>query len=402
MNTSDQTTDLKETMTPWLVSGKIDYMKFVEKFGTQLIDDKLKERFERVIGKKLHPWIRRGLFFSHRELDKFLDAYERGEPIFLYSGRGPTSDLHLGHLIPFIMTKWLQDVFDCPVVIQIADDEKYYFKNIEFKEIQNIGYENIKDIISIGFNPEKTFIFSNREYRLNTPEYEIFVSDMKKNVSIKDIKKIFGFDGAVNIGMLDWPFYQTAAAFSKSYPHIYENNTAHCMVVYAIDQDNYFRMARDMASEMNLLKPYSIMSTFLDPLTGIGGKMSSSEMITDATIFLSDSSANIKKKIFKHAFSGGGGNGTLEDHKKYGGNIDADIPCRFLKYFEYDDDILNNIYTNFAKGLLTCSDTKNILVNTITKIISDHQNKRSEISDDMIQEFYRKKKIISIKSSAKN
>jgi len=52
-------------------------------------------------------------FFCHCDLNLILDAYEKGEQIFLYTGRGPTSEaLHLGHLIPFIFIKWLQDVFD--------------------------------------------------------------------------------------------------------------------------------------------------------------------------------------------------------------------------------------------------------------------------------------------------
>ena len=51
------------------------------------------------------------------------------QKFFLYTGRGPSSDaLHMGHLIPFQFTKWLQDTFDAPLVIQLTDDEKYLFK----------------------------------------------------------------------------------------------------------------------------------------------------------------------------------------------------------------------------------------------------------------------------------
>lgn len=86
------------------------------KWATKLIDDALLERFERLTGHKPHRWLRRGLFFSHRDFDKILDTYEAGDPFFLYTGRGPSSDaLHLGHTIPFSFTKWLQDVFDVPL-----------------------------------------------------------------------------------------------------------------------------------------------------------------------------------------------------------------------------------------------------------------------------------------------
>ncbi len=39
--------------------------------------------------------------------------------------QGPSSEaLHLGHLVPFVFTKWLQDAFKAPLVIQLTDDEK--------------------------------------------------------------------------------------------------------------------------------------------------------------------------------------------------------------------------------------------------------------------------------------
>lgn len=42
-------------------------------------------------------------------LSQLLDLYEAGKKFYLYTGRGPSSDsLHLGHLIPFHFTKYLQ------------------------------------------------------------------------------------------------------------------------------------------------------------------------------------------------------------------------------------------------------------------------------------------------------
>lgn len=121
----------EQVVDPWTVEseGAIDYDKLVEQFGSQRIDPELLERMERVTGKKLHRFLRRGIFFSHRDLSHMLDLYEKGIKFYLYTGRGPSNDaLHLGHLIPFHFTKWLQDVFDCPLVIQITDDEKFLFK----------------------------------------------------------------------------------------------------------------------------------------------------------------------------------------------------------------------------------------------------------------------------------
>lgn len=64
------------------------------------------ERFERVTGKPVHHFIRRGIFFSHRDLDIILTLKEAGKPFYMYTGRGPSSgSLHMGHLVPFFMTK---------------------------------------------------------------------------------------------------------------------------------------------------------------------------------------------------------------------------------------------------------------------------------------------------------
>ena len=45
-------------------------------------------------------------FDLNRDFNEVLDAYERGDKFYLYTGRGPSSEaLHLGHLIPFMFTK---------------------------------------------------------------------------------------------------------------------------------------------------------------------------------------------------------------------------------------------------------------------------------------------------------
>jgi tryptophanyl-tRNA synthetase len=62
----------------------------------------------------------------------------------------------------------MQDAFDVPLVIQITDDEKYIYRPENEldgpKGTISMGLNNIKDIIAFGFDPEKTFIFSDIEY----------------------------------------------------------------------------------------------------------------------------------------------------------------------------------------------------------------------------------------------
>lgn len=130
-----------------------------------------------------------GVYQTRSELDQILTRYEKKQPFYLYTGRGPSSDsMHLGHCIPFIFTQWLQEVFDCPLVIQLtgkhhrtqfghptpheltgrslgADDEKFLFKpDLKLEQCNEFAFRNAKDIISFGFNPDKTFIFSDLDF----------------------------------------------------------------------------------------------------------------------------------------------------------------------------------------------------------------------------------------------
>lgn len=61
-------------------------------------------------------------------------------------------------------SRWLQDTFDVPLVIQMTDDEKFLWKNITVEEANKYAYENAKDIIACGFDRSKTFIFSDFDY----------------------------------------------------------------------------------------------------------------------------------------------------------------------------------------------------------------------------------------------
>jgi tryptophanyl-tRNA synthetase len=104
--------------------------------------------------------------YNHSELDRILDLYEKGKPFYLYTGRGPSSgSMHVGHMVPFIFCQWLQKVFNACIVIQLTDDEKFLFKTeLKMEDARKYCVENAKDIMSFGFDPERTFIFSNLEY----------------------------------------------------------------------------------------------------------------------------------------------------------------------------------------------------------------------------------------------
>ncbi|XP_075112932.1 tryptophan--tRNA ligase, cytoplasmic-like isoform X3 [Nicotiana tabacum] len=198
----------EQVVNPWEVSakdgGKIDYDKLIDKFGCQRLDESLIQRVQRLTNRPVHVFLRRRVFFAHRDFNDILDAYEKGQKFYLYTGRGPSSEaLHLGHLIPFMFTKLLQDAFKVPLVIQLTDDEKYMWKNLSVEESQRLARENAKDIIACGFDVSKTFIFSDFDY-VGGAFYKNMVK-AAKCVTYNKVVGIFGFTGEDHIGKVSFP-----------------------------------------------------------------------------------------------------------------------------------------------------------------------------------------------------
>lgn len=361
----------------------IDYDMLIENFGTTKISSEQLERIEKLTGDKPHRFLRRDIFFSHRSLDDILNAFEKGKMFYLYTGRGPSSSsLHLGHTIPFIFTKYLQDAFDVPLVIQLTDDEKFFHKqDIKFEQAYQMGKDNIKDIIAFGFNPEKTFIFSDIDYIKqlypNTCKFQ-------KALTLNNIKGLFGFNDSDNAGKFAFPAIQAVPSFSNTFPHIFgDNKKVPCLIPQAIDQDPYFRMTRDIAEKLGYKKPACIHAKFFPAITGLTGKMSAS--LPNTTIYLDDKPEQIKNKIKKYAFSGGGEN--AEEQKEKGANLHVDIAYQFLRFFLEDDDELEKIGQEYSAGRMMTGEVKIRCAEVLMEFVKEYQERRSKVTDEDVELF---------------
>ena len=364
------------TVTPWEVSGEVNYERLIKEFGTTPISEHLKDKV-----KKLHPLIRRGLYFSHRDFDKWLEAHEKGKRVSVITGRGPSEKMQIGHLVPFLIAKSLQDEFKCEVFIPISDDEKFYVKeHLGFEDAIKFSYENILDLIALGFKPGKTFIFEDFVY---TDIYK-YAARIAKRMTYSMAKTSFGLSPEQNVG---WSFYPAMQAAHILFPQFYRGK--HMSVVpVGIDQDPFIRLTRDIAvhRDFNFEKPAALHSKFLPSLGG-GAKMSSSE---GNAIYLTDSPEEVKKKINKYAFSGG--QATIDEHRKKGGNPDVDVCFQYLKYlFEEDDNKLKRIEDDYREGRMLTGELKALTIEKINNFLKEHQ-KRRELAKKQVDKFLLKNK----------
>ena len=308
------------TVTPWEVKGKIDYQRLIKDFGTQPLTTQLLERVEKQTDK-LHIQLERQIFFSHRDLDTVLDLYDKGIKFVLYTGRGPSGPVHIGHLVPWIFTLHIQQKYRTRLYFQLTDDEKYIINdNANLKQTSYWATENALDLIALGYKPDDTFIiYDTKDIDLL---YDITL-DVAKRITYSTARSTFGFQDSTNIGWIFWPAIQAAPCF------IHQKLTGEnvpALIPAAIDQDPYWRVTRDIAQKLGYYKPAQIHCRFL-PGLGQGGKMSAS--MPETSIFTIDQPNVVKKKIW-NAFTGG--KGTASEQRKEGADPTV---CSVFQYYFY-------------------------------------------------------------------
>ena len=370
----DSKTSTEFKVTPWEVEGTIDYEKLIVKFGTQPISLELLQKIKSMTGE-IHPLLKSGYFFSHRDLDWLLDKKSKGEGFYLYTGRGPSGMVHMGHLMPWIFTKYLQDKFDSKLLFQLTDDEKYlYGQNRTMKELEHFTYENILDIIAVGFDPKKTKIIVNTRHIQHL--YPIAL-EVAKRITFSTARAVFGFSNSTNIGMIGFPPIQAAPCFL---PSVIEGKNVPVLIPAAIDQDPYWRMTRDIAEKMNYYKPAQIHSKFV-PGLGMLGKMSSSK--PETAIFTTDDPEVVDKKV-SAAYTGG--QATVALQRQFGANALGCPVFWYLRYFFDTEKQSDERMLRCKSGNLLCGECKSDLSKGAKPFVVEFK-KRREQAKNIVDEF---------------
>lgn len=356
-------------LTPYHVKGKIEYDRIIKQFGLDIVDDELISRF-----KPPHKLILMKYFFAHRDLDKILDIFDNGGKIAIVSGRGASEHIHLAHTMLFKFVLDLQKQLNAFLFVPISEDEKFFAKQkLSFEDARKYAIENLIDIIALGLDRKNTEVMIDT-LTMNAKIYAIAARAAKK-LTMSTIKAVYGFTSDQNIGLHFFPAIQAAHIL---YPTIEYDLPS--LVVISIDQDPHMRVARDVAPKLSVFKPAALESKFMKGLSG-EEKMSASDPYS--SIYVTDTDDEVKRKIHR-AFTGG--QPTIEEQRKYGGNPDI---CPVYEYnalfFDNYEQALNR-YQQCKTGKLICGDCKKELTDRLIKFLSRHRERR-EKAKDKIDEF---------------
>ncbi len=340
---------------------KADYDRLIKIFGVTPLDRNIIKEMP-----STHKLIEMGFIFAHRDFDKILKEWKEGKEFAILTGRGPSMDMHLGHLLIFDFVSWLQKTFNVMTYIPLSDDEKYVFRKVKsLEEAEFYAYDNAFDIMAAGFKLGKTkFFISSRMLDV----YNLALK-FSRNVTLNEIKAIFGFEDSHNPGMY---FYAVVQAAHILYPTFRDG--VRSLVPIAIDQDPYMRLSRDLAERLHWPKPAALHSKYLPGLTG--EPMSASK--PETAIFLTDDPKTIKKKIW-NALTGG--RPTLEEQRKLGGEPEKCVVFKWLEAFVLTPKEAEEWKARCKSGELLCGECKKKLYEELKKMLKEHHERKIRLLD---------------------
>lgn len=111
----------------------------------------------------------------------------------------------------------------------------------------------------------------------------------------------------------------------------------------------------------------------------------------NSAIFMTDTPKQIKTKMNRHAFSGG--QETLEEHRRLGGNPDVDVSYIYLTYFEEDDEKLAEVYKSYKAGTLLTGELKKMAIDLLQQYVQQFQARRGAVNDQVLEQFMRPRKL---------
>ncbi|MBU0456945.1 MAG: tryptophan--tRNA ligase [Nanoarchaeota archaeon] len=363
-------------VTPWEVKGKVDYDKLIKKFGLQPLRY-LPEQFHK------HLLFRRGIIFAHRDFKRIAEAIEQNKPFVMMTGLMPSGRFHFGHKMVADQIIFYQKL-GAKIYLAVADIEAYNSRDPNMKNLRKTAIEEyLKNYVALGLDIKKCdFYFQSARSKEGEKSnaYYSLANMLARHATFNEFKAIYG---EINPGKMASALLQAADMLHPQLSE-FEGKPIPVIIPVGADQDPHLRLARDISQRIKEFKFLQLSSTYHKFLPGLkGGKMSSSD--ETSYIALTDTPEEAAKKIKKYAFSGG--QPTLEEHRKKGGNPDIDVSFQMLKYgLEPDDKKLQKIHDDYKSGKLLTGELKQILIEKISQFLKEHQKKR-KIAENQVEKF---------------
>ncbi|MHA1270470.1 MAG: tryptophan--tRNA ligase [Candidatus Helarchaeota archaeon] len=371
--------DNKEDIDPWGSTLIKDYKRLMEDFGISEFKE-LKKHYPNP-----NHLIRRDIVFGHRGFESVLNAIIKGTKFNVLSGIKPSGPFHLGTLT----TAW--EIVDFQkqggtAFYCIADLEAYEDNGISLDESYKIAIDNITDILALGLDYKKAYIYrQSKEDRVKDMAFEF-----SRGVTMNMLKAIYG--------VREFGLYMTSMIQVGDIllPQLEDfGGPAPTVIPVGVDQDPHIRLTRDIAKKfrnfdfkrgLNSKSIFKNNVRFIPPaatyhklMRGLDGSDKMSKRNPMSYFTLNEEPDSIRKKIL-NAFTGG--RDTASEQRKLGGKPHiCNIYDLYKFHFITDDSELENIFKKCISGEILCGECKKIAIEKILKFVEEHKKKKEKYLD---------------------
>ncbi|MBE8538774.1 tryptophan--tRNA ligase [Geoglobus acetivorans] len=407
-------------ITPWEVSGEVDYDRLIQEFGIEPFGSVLD-----LIDEPMHL-MKRGIIFGHRDYHRIVDAMKKGESFAVMSGFMPSGLPHFGHKMTMDEIVW-HNRMGGVAFVGIADMEAHAVRRLSWEKTREIGMEYIKAIIALGLNENSVIYFQSANERVKSLAFEL-----AEEVNWSELKAIYGFDGETTLAKM---FVTSVQAGDILLPQIaFYGGPKPTVVPVGADQDPHIRLTRDLAARVSIFaferiengvrirsrkggeylerlrdlefemkfydehvdvfaQPEEVeervrelevsiggyafippSSTYHRFITGLqGGKMSSSK--PESFISLLDSPEEAGRKV-KRALTGG--RATAEEQRRLGGQPEKCVIFELYTIHLLNDEELEEVERDCREGRLLCGKCKKLAVERVESFLKELQEKMGE------------------------
>ncbi len=299
------------------------------------------------------------LIYSHRDFNTFYSDLKKGLKSAVVSGFNASATMHIGHMVVFDTNLFFQKKFGIKLFLPISDDESYVSLKVKTQEeaLKN-SFILARMMLAYGFDPKNTNIIIDQLY---TNIYNMSIK-LSRGITLSEIRAVYGHTPDQNAGLHFYPAVQSAHILLPQ-----EFGINNVLVPIGPDEDAHLRVCRDLADKFGYKKPSVLHTIFLPGLDS--QKMSKSK---NNGIFLLENEKEIKKKIM-NAFSGG--QSTIEEHRKLGGNPDVDISYIYLKNYFLTPKEAIELYDEYKKGRILSGELKSMFFNKLMERINVFKEK---------------------------
>jgi tryptophanyl-tRNA synthetase len=354
---------------PWSQEDIKDYGRLIRDFGIQPFGPLLRKVPDPPI------YMRRGVVFGHRDFGKVVERMRRKKPFVMMTGLMPSGKFHIGHKMLAEQIIYLQQK-GAKIYLCVADIEAYNMRGQSMEELRKTAIEEyLLNYIALGLKP-KNCDFYFQSARSSDPvkcnAFYRMIGIVSRRTTMNEMKAIYG---NISPGKIISVLTQVADILHPQLPEF--EGKMPTVVPVGVDQDPHIKLTRDIAARLNRMGHFDFEppgSTYHMFMKGLkGGKMSSSDPYS--YIALGDSPKRVKEKVLKYAFSGG--QPTVAEHRKKGGNPDVDVSFQMLYFmFEPDDRKIEKIRQDYRSGALLTGELKQMLIDRLTKFLEEHRKRR--------------------------